>query len=67
VTPQFKCLNCADGFEGWTILEMAEKQGASQSELAELRRNKASIVKSGPHIFCLKCSGLYVKWLNYKA
>jgi len=64
--PLFDCQNCEIVFPGWTLLDLAEKQGASESELSDLRRNKACTVKSGPHIFCLKCGGLYAKWLNYK-
>ena len=64
--PLFKCLKCSDEFDGWTLLWLAEKQGLPESELADMRRNKACLVKSGPHIFCLKCKHIYVKWLNYK-
>lgn len=64
--PLFECLKCGDEFEGFTLVELAEKKGIPESELADMRRKKACLVKSGPHIFCLICNSIYVKWLNYK-
>jgi len=64
--PEYECLKCGELFEGWTMLELATERGVSESDLAEMRRHKANLVKSGPHIFHLKCGSLYVKWLNYK-